>query len=72
MKKIIITLDGEDGILAESKFSKEELETAAAAIYEDAQKHDIYLDEEQIIKELEKKGYFKTTDEEVAIIQFYL
>lgn len=72
MRKIIITLDGEDGRLAESNFSKEELEAAAAAIYQDAQDHDVYLNEEDIIKELEKKGYYKTTDEEVDIIQFYL
>ena len=72
MKKIIITMDGEEGVLAETSFSKTELEEAAAAIYEDAQNKDVYLDEEQIIVELQKKGYYKPTEEKVEIIQFYI
>jgi len=72
MKKLVITLDGEVGVLAESNFSKEDLEAAAAAISEDAEKHDVYLDEEQIIVELQRKGYFKPLEEKVEIIQFYI
>jgi len=72
MNKIVITIDGTEGVLVESKFSKAELEEAAAVIYNDAQSKDVYLDEEQIIVELEKKGYYKTLDEKVEIVEFYL
>lgn len=74
MNKIVITVDGETGMIAESSFSKEELEIAAADIAEDASNRDVFLDEREIIQELERKGYFKIIekDKEVEIVQFYL
>lgn len=72
MNRIVITLDGEVGVLAESNFTKDDLEKAAAAISEDAEKHDVYLNEEEIIIQLQKKGYFKPLEEKLEIIQFYI
>ena len=73
MIKILVTIDGEVGYLSESSFTKEQVEEAAIAIAEDAEKRDIYLNEEEIIKELINKGYLKLNEKEVIdILQFNL